>query len=204
MKDRVAVLGWGSLVWDLEILAPHVEGPWAMGAGPALPLEFSRLSPKRRMGLVVCIDPDLGVPCPTHAIASRRTNLLETRDDLALRERAPQALIGWACARTGRAEGRAAEAVLAWCAATGAAGAVWTDLRPNWADHHPETPFSLAAAEAYLLGLSGESRDEAVRYIASAPAETDTPLRRHLAAQGWWRAEVARVLSRPEAPPASP
>lgn len=233
MEGRVAILGWGSLIWDLESLAPEVEGPWAMRAGPALPLEFSRISPKRKMGLVVCIDPALGVPCPTHAIASRRDDPRASRADLARRERAPLELIGWVCARSGRGEGRSAEAALAWCAATGAAGAVWTDLRPNWAEHHPATPFSLEAAEAYLMGLAGASRDEAVRYIASAPAETDTPLRRRLAARDWWRAEVERVLapgrggrsvagddgaptrpddrdasaesvSRPEAPPASP
>jgi hypothetical protein len=33
-------------------------------------MEFSRISPKRAMGLVVCLDPAAGVPCPTHAIGS--------------------------------------------------------------------------------------------------------------------------------------
>ncbi|MFO7854975.1 MAG: hypothetical protein R6V44_07110 [Paracoccaceae bacterium] len=202
MRDRIAVIGWGSLIWDLDDLAPHVAEPWALGAGPALPLEFSRISPKRRMGLVVCIDPDLGVPCPTHAIASRRTDPAEARADLARRERAPLDLIGWVCARSGRAEGRAADRVAAWCETTGAAGAVWTDLRPNWAEHRTE-PFALAAAEAYLAALTGEARAEAVRYIESAPKETDTRLRRHLATRDWWR-EAAAALSRPADPPSSP
>ena len=56
MKGRFAVIGWGSLIWDLEILEPHVRLPWAMGGGPRMPMEFSRISPKRLMGLVVVLD----------------------------------------------------------------------------------------------------------------------------------------------------
>ena len=49
----IAILGYGSLIWDLEILAPHVAGNWEMRAGPSLPMEFSRISKKRKLGLVV-------------------------------------------------------------------------------------------------------------------------------------------------------
>ena len=80
----IAVLGYGSLIWDLEILEPHVQGPWAMGGGPALPMEFSRISPKRKMGLVACLDPEHGVACPTHAIASRRDAVEAAAQDLAI------------------------------------------------------------------------------------------------------------------------
>jgi hypothetical protein len=86
---RIAILGWGSLIWDLDDLAPNVEGPWSMRAGPRLPMEFSRVSPKRLMGLVVALDPLDGVACPTHAIRSRRTRLADAIADLAARERAP-------------------------------------------------------------------------------------------------------------------
>ena len=88
LEGRFAVLGYGSLIWDLDDLAPHVELPWAMGGGPLLPMEFSRISPKRKMGLVVVLDPDNGVPCPTHAIASVKTDIHSVADDLMRRERA--------------------------------------------------------------------------------------------------------------------
>ncbi|MEO0679999.1 MAG: hypothetical protein AAF192_06255 [Pseudomonadota bacterium] len=194
MRDRVFIIGWGSLIWDLDDLAPKVEGAWRMGAGPRVPLEFSRVSVKRRMGLAVCIDVDHGAPCPTHVIASRRDDPFAAREDLAARERAPTARIGVWCARSRRGDGRSAELVAAWCEGVGAAGAVWTDLTANYAEHHPQG-FSLDHAEAYLAGLRGESRDEAVRYIENAPAGTDTPLRRRLAARAWWRAEAARVAA---------
>jgi hypothetical protein len=44
-----------------------------------------------------------------------------------------------------------------------------------------------------LRCLTGDSLDEAVRYIENAPAATDTPLRRALSADDWWRAEARRL-----------
>ncbi len=71
-ESRIAILGWGSLLWDLDDLAAKVDGPWLRRAGPRLPMEFSRISPKRKMGLVLCLDPADGTGCATHAIRSRR------------------------------------------------------------------------------------------------------------------------------------
>ncbi|MDT8344294.1 MAG: hypothetical protein RQ752_07650 [Thermohalobaculum sp.] len=197
--SRFVVLGWGSLIWDLERLAPDVEGPWQMRAGPRLPMEFTRVSPKRKMGLVVCLDPRHGVACATHAIVSRRHLVGEVVADLAARERAPEERIGRVCLASGASHGATPDviaAVAAWCRATGRTGAVWTDLPSNFAETLG-APFSIARAEGYLRGLAGESLDEAVSYIENAPADTDTPLRRHLAGSAWWRAEVARVAAVP-------
>lgn len=168
-----------------------------MAAGPRLPMEFSRISPKRRMGLVVCLDPDLGVPCATHAIESTRASLAEAIVDLALRERAPASRIGGVCLASGRGQGRTAIAALVrdWCATAGWTGAVWTDLLPNYAETAGEA-FSLDRGAAYLRTLTGESLDEAVRYIENAPVTTDTPMRRLLAADPWWRGHAARLVGR--------
>ena len=194
-QQRYAVLGWGSLIWDLDTLAPHVRLPWAMRAGPRLPMEFSRVSPKRRMGLVVCLDPG-GVPCPTHAVASTRGRLDQAIADLARRERAPEHRIGGVCLTTGASQGREAIAatVREWCRGAGWAGAVWTDLLPNYAEMLGED-FSVERGAAYLHTLAGESLDEAVRYIENAPATTDTPLRRRLSTDPWWRAQAMRLVS---------
>lgn len=194
MRKHYAILGWGSLIWDLEILAPHVDLPWQMGAGPLLPMEFTRISPKRKLGLAVCVDERHGVACPTHAIASRRDSLDAAMTDLAARERAPVNLVGGVCMATRRHLGRSAIAdrVSDWCTATGWQGAVWTDLRPNYAETRGNE-FSVDDAVAYLASLRGESLNEAVRYIENAPEQTDTPLRRTLAGLAWWRSEAARV-----------
>ncbi len=188
---RYAVIGWGSLIWDLDTLAESVEGGWQMGAGPALPLEFARVSAKRRQALTVVVDETHGVPCPSHVIASRRGGVGEAVADLAARERAPVERIGAVCRVSGAMQAstpRVAERVADWCAAAGWAGAVWTDLPGNFAEITGRT-FAIETAIAYLRTLPESGLAEAVRYIESAPVATDTPLRRALAADPWWRAE---------------
>src|SRR6056297_1420483 len=91
---RIAIVGWGSLLWDLETLAPNVAGGWERAGGPRLPLEFSRVSPKRRGALAVVTDAQAGVPCMTSVIASRRSSVGDALIDLADRERAPRERIG--------------------------------------------------------------------------------------------------------------
>ncbi|MEM6904350.1 MAG: hypothetical protein AAF568_00510 [Pseudomonadota bacterium] len=191
----IAIIGWGSLIWDLDDLASHVVGAWAMGAGPALTMEFTLVSPKRKMGLAVCLDPEVGVPCPTHAIRSTRGEIGAARADLARRERTELGNIGAFCQEAGMAEGSSREvisAVAAWCRQAGWQGAVWTDIGPNFAAQ-TGAPFKVARGAAYLRGLTGESLNEAVGYIHRAPAATDTPLRRALAGEAWWQAEVERL-----------
>ena len=194
--SNYAVLGWGSLIWDLDNLGPYVALPWHMDAGPRLPMEFCRVSPKRKMGLAVCLDGTHGVACPTHAITSVRDELALVIADLAARERAPEALIGGVCTATDTTQGRAEIAVIVrdWCLKTGWRGAVWTDLRANYREHLGQD-FSVPHAIRYLRGLSGESLQEAVRYIHFAPSGTDTPLRRALAGDPWWQEQVAILAS---------
>ncbi len=193
--NRYAILGWGSLIWDLDILAPHVRGEWAMGSGPALPIEFTRVSPKRKRALVLCLDAVHGVGCATNVIASVRDGIGAAVTDLARRERAPEQLIGAVCLASGQATGtrpEVVEDVRRWCVAEGWTGAVWTGLPSNFEDHLGEV-FSVPRAVSYLRGLSGDSLDQAVTYIENAPAATDTPLRRALSADERWRGEARRL-----------
>ena len=184
--SQIAIIGWGSLIWDLEILAPHVAGDWHMETGPLLPMEFSRVSPKRKLGLAVCLDPESGVPCQTHIIRSKRSNIREAIQDLQARERAPDGLIGayHPDFQHGRMPSVVAQ-VQDWCEAKGWSGAVWTDLEPNFEAHTKQT-FSVAEGIQYLKTLRGESLAEAHNYIQNAPAQTATPLRAALAKDAWW------------------
>jgi len=185
--SQIAIIGWGSLIWDLEILTPHVAGAWQMEAGPLLPMEFSRVSPKRKLGLVVCLDPEVGVLCQTHIIRSKRRNIHEAIQDLQARERAPDGLIG--AYHTDFQHGRMPTVVAQvqnWCEAKGWSGAVWTDLEPNF-ESHTMRGFSVAEGLQYLKTLRGESLEEAYNYIQNAPTQTATPLRAALAKDAWWQ-----------------
>lgn len=192
MDIPIAILGYGSLIWDLDDLAPRVRGEWRMAAGPALPLEFSRVSPKRKQSLVVVIDTDAGDPCPTHVIESARASVAEAVTDLAARERTDAAHIGWVDIAAGAAHSNrpgVAERVTQWCVATGVTGAVWTDLDGNF-EAATGAPFTIARGIAYLKTLEGDSLAAALEYINGAPAATDTPLRRALMADPWWRSRT--------------
>ncbi|HUS56161.1 MAG TPA: hypothetical protein VMY41_19405 [Thermohalobaculum sp.] len=192
---RYAIIGWGSLIWDPENIAPHVQGDWAMGGGPVLPMEFTRVSIKRNMALAVCLDVVHGVGCITNAIASVRDEIGPVISDLARRERAPDHHIGAVCLASGHANGTSAAMVAdvrKWCQARGWTGAVWTDLPSNFTEHLGQE-FNIPRAIAYLRGLTGDSLDQAVSYIEQAPAATDTPLRRVLNADDWWLAEARRL-----------
>lgn len=184
---RIAILGWGSLIWDLENLSPHVSGDWHMSGGPLLPMEFSRVSAKRKMGLVVCLDPDVGKDCPTHVIRSSRRKLDDAISDLAIRERSPIDRIGAVgdSFRRGRMP-EVIDRVIAWCLETGWDAAIWTDLEPNFLDHTGQE-FSLRAGFSYLQTLTGDSLTEAHRYITNAPVQTRTPMRRFLETDPWWQ-----------------
>lgn len=197
LKDRIVIIGWGSLIWDLDDLASKVDGDWLMGSGPALPFEFSRVSPKRKQALAVCIDALNGDPCRTNVIVSDKHDIHAAAEDLRARERARDiAFIGAHCPRTGLHRARidtVGASIADWCRQTGAAGAVWTDLDDNFrAERGIE--FSVPNAIAYLQGLKGESFAAAVEYIERAPAATDTPLRRALRDESWWQEAASRLL----------
>ena len=77
----IAIIGWGSLIWDPRDL-PR-EGIW-QDDGPELPIEFSRISVDARLTLV--IDPADGSPVKTRYVLSPRTSLDDAIEDLRSRE----------------------------------------------------------------------------------------------------------------------
>ena len=73
--SKIAVIGFGSLLWDLDDLGTKVSGEWKMYEGPILPLEFSLVSRKRHYALALVIDYGDGAPCPTCVIDSVRSEI---------------------------------------------------------------------------------------------------------------------------------
>lgn len=187
---KIAVIGWGSLLWDLDDLAPHVTGQWQVARGPTLPFEFVRVSPKRQQALVVVIDADHGAPCATSHIESTRDTLEQAVEDLARRERTTANSIGHLDRHGTVVQTRhnfARDAISAWLHASSYDAAVWTDLTGNY-EEILGAPFTLPGAIAYLRTLEGASLIEARRYIESAPANVETPLRAALRQEAWWQA----------------
>ena len=181
MADRIALLGWGSLLWEGGNEFEACHDPW-QDDGPSLRIEFCRISASRNGALTLVIDPENGVPTRVAYCLSRRSNIEEVIEDLRTRERTTARNIG-TLGRVGEArchDPGSQEAILSWLAGQDVDGVVWTDLRSNFAQKQGQ-PFSVASALAYLQALDPEARKKAIEYIHKAPQFVRTPLRDALA-----------------------
>jgi len=176
---KIAVLGWGSLIWRLGTL--QVAGDW-QADGPVLPIELSRISNDGRLTLVV--DEQNGAEVPTRYAISAFDDLALAIADLQKREGAtsPEAIGFTDLAKNNESataksrHGKSCERIKAWAAARQIDAVIWTALESNFASKASKA-FSVDAAIQYLGALTGKSRDLAREYIEKAPAEVRTPVR---------------------------
>src|SRR5579883_123803 len=179
----IAILGWGSLIWDPRQLGESI-GTW-LDDGPVLRIEFSRISSDHRLTLV--LDESNGVEVATLYTLSTRLKLEEALSDLAHREGMVQTdRVGLVDRRNATSRSRSnytAETVATWADQKGLSAVIWTDLPSNFAEKR-RIRFSPETAAAYVSSLQGVERDAALEYIRRAPTQVDTPVRRLLREQG--------------------
>ena len=173
---RIAIIGWGSLIWDQRELP--TKGSWTEN-GPILPLEFSRRSSDGRLTLV--IDTQHGRDASTRYAESNRDELENAVCDLMHREGTSRKNIGVVDCRARPDQALTNELrIWEWAVANNFDFAIWTTLSPrvpnDWGG------FSVHRAEAYLRDLPKICKEHARRYILNAPPEVQTPLREHLRA----------------------
>jgi hypothetical protein len=180
-QQRIALIGWGSLVYDPGDL--QFSSAWHPD-GPALPVEFCRQSRDERITLVLTPDtPRVTTLWATLAVR----NLAEARQLLANREaRRIDASIeitgSWSLPA---ANGMWAEEISAWAHVHDLDGAVWTALGPKFHGVDGRIP-TVGEVVAHLGGLSGQQREAAERYVRCAPAQIKTPYRSAIEyALGW-------------------
>ena len=178
---KIAILGWGSLVWEPRNLS--LKDCWTP-CGPVLPLEFSRVSKDGRLTLV--IDMKCGERVPTRYAVSSRTDLGDAIADLRDREGTVRKWIGFVNLASGIAsksefpeQADVFGTIVEWCKKTDLKAAVWTALP---AQFQAETckAFTVENAIEYLRGLPKTAGDNAFEYIKKAPEEVVTPVRRRL------------------------
>jgi len=183
---RIAILGWGSLIWDRRDLP--ITGDWQRG-GPVLPIEFSRISKSgERAGcLTLVIDEQHGANVTTRFALSASTSLDTAIADLRTAERIKpehKDRIGYVnlISNTERAYARqqhprSCDAIKAWAQAQQLDAVVWTALPSNF-EAEPKQPFSVEAAILYLKALAEPTKSRALEYLRRAPEEVVTPLRK--------------------------
>jgi hypothetical protein len=184
---KIAVLGWGSLLWDKthrEFDRHH--GEWKFD-GPVLKLEFSRKSASRLNALTLVIDAVHGQPCKAAYAISKRRTVAKALADLQTREGTGPRSIGCVLADGTRREGRDADSVdviLRWAQSASLDVVLWTDLQGHFANV-PKDEFVNAAVE-HLQRLPAEAKALAAEYVWRAPEFIVTPLRTALQAEPWF------------------
>ena len=177
MMTHVALLGWGSLLWDRNDAFDCWHNSWQED-GPILKIEFSRISSSRKGALTLVVDPENGASIRVSWCLSRRLTVDEAVDDLRRREKTSVQNVGRIGGGTApRCRDRETlQAIESWAAQRALGGVVWSDLRSNFAMERHEN-YSVDAGIRYFPSLKGLSRAQAIDYIKRAPAFVRTPFR---------------------------
>jgi hypothetical protein len=193
---KIAVLAWGSLVWDPRDLR---RAAGFTANGPLLPIEFCRVSHDGRLTLV--IDESFGAICKTYSAPSALQHLAAAIENLYQREGMLSARgVGFVEPASGQPSDIAIErhpeavaTIAAWATANGYDAAIWTALASNFDDLNAGgEPFSVTAAIRYLEALEGRDAAAfagALAYVRKAPPEVETPVRDEVARR--WPARSA-------------
>ena len=184
---KIAVVAWGSLVWDPRDLEAVGFAP----TGPLLPVEFCRVAGDGRLTLAV--DETYGDLCKTYSAPSALENLDAAIENLKLREGMRHAReVGFVELASGKQgdiamqrHPQAVATIAAWATATRHDTAIWTALASNFHEYDKAgEPFSVTAAIGYLEQLEKSAAakfDQALAYIRKAPPEVETPVREEVA-----------------------
>jgi len=191
---QIAVIGWGSLIWCPGCL--RIKSRWHSD-GPALPVEFARISGDGRLTLVI----HPGSPeQPTYWALSQFEAVQQARENLGAREGTKNLknihLLTAEGEKEGKIDPRVASKVEQWLKdRLDVQAAIWTGLTSNW-PHRRDRQFTREDAVQYVGELE-RSRDEAKaaydrahEYISNAPSQIQTPVRKMIRESRGWKDET--------------
>ncbi len=201
---RIAVLGWGSLIWKPDGLA--VQSKWHTD-GPCLPVEFARKSKGMRVTLVL-------VPRYQHlsrsywafsafgTVDAAAENLRERERTRLKRIHVADAKTWWTAGEGSGPRDEFGSAVSAWVAGRDDVDvAIWTGLKPEVFNPDSRRVPLEDQVVAFLRSLGPDYEPEAKRYIQMAPASIDTPVRKAIERElGWKRKPLPKNLFEREEP----
>jgi len=175
---RIAIIGWGSLIWDPRNLNTSSD-KWYQD-GPMLPIEFARISNDGRLTLVIL--PDCEKQQTLWALSALAT-IEDARENLRLREGRTKnqhihSRIRGGAAKPDSISREVLTQIDGWLEAhLDIDAVVWTGLPSNWEEKRG-CSWSLIEAEAYLNSLDGDVCKRAREYIDRAPQEIRTEFRK--------------------------
>lgn len=175
----IAILAWGSLVYDQRNLC--TEGEWQTD-GPNLSIEYARISGAQgEQKLTLVIKPGF-LLVPVLYIKSCYESLLESRENLRLREGTPDiANIGFIDFSNGtqsirRLKKEIFTELTTWNMAKGFDAIIWTDLAPNFSTK-TSMRFNIQNIFDFFGNLSPEELLATKHYVQNTPGQVQTQFR---------------------------
>jgi hypothetical protein len=186
---KIAILGWGSLVWNpenLEIDKTKGQNGW-LSDGPMLPIEFARISNDGRLTLVIVPGKD---EIKTLYSISRFVDLDHVILDLACREGCPKSKIGYFVKSEGtyHSKSNIRNNIESWIInqKEEIEAVIWTDLSMNFKEKIG-VELSLENVINYLRYQPQDVKVKTEQYIRRAPTVVNTAIRRITETEfGWY------------------
>ena len=171
----IAILGWGSLIWDPGEL--KYDGEWR-NDGPCLPIEFARISKDKRLTLVIYENASL---VQTLWCKSSFNNLDEAIENLKSREKTPKKeFIGYVSLVSNKSQSSVIKnldsKIRLWARKKNIDAVIWTDLPSNFQSKENKK-FNKDNVIEYLKALNEDDFNNAKKYILNAPKQINTPVR---------------------------
>jgi hypothetical protein len=187
MPPQIAILGWGSLLWEGGADLDRWHDDWR-DDGPSLKLEFSRVSSTRLGALTLVLDSKHGTHTTVAWCMSKRKEPADAVADLRCREGCgigSIARLDLPLPETSPPQYQEAATVAEWASTRELDVVVWTALQSNF-ETKVGKPFSVEEAVAYVKGLSPEAKVRAAEYVWRAPRFVNTPMRKALERPPWF------------------
>lgn len=193
MRRKIAILGWGSLIWDTDTgkgrdLELQCSGEWKEAVGLELPLEFSRVSESRKKALTLVIDETNGALCCVQYRMSKRKELDDAICDLRSREGTNLKNIGYWSADGRTEKCGVVKRIGDWAEQTKIDAVVWTALESNFfaKSKNKREEFTVESAIRHIKNLPREGKVLAAEYVWKAPEGIRTKLRDELETAPWF------------------
>lgn len=177
---KIAIIGWGSLIWQPKDLKFDNNIGWKEN-GPVLPIEFARISKDGRLTLVIT---SRGTEVPTlYSVSSFDTIDLAVLN-LAVREGSGRKSIGYFNKTKDEfspIDFPFKSNIRNWIQTTDFDAVIWTNLPEKWIlNEENKKEFDSNGRIKYLQSLKGNQSAVAEEYIRNTPKQIATTYRKQI------------------------
>lgn len=191
MEKPIAIIAWGSLIWEPKYLNYDKQLGW-INDGPILPIEFARISKDGRLTLVITENGCLNRTFYT--LANSNISFEEAIENLRIREgKCNRKYIGFYKAETDEFhtdDFKYKEEIRNWSKEKKIKNIIWTDLPEKWSHKNEnEETVNIIPNERieYLKNLPSEKKELAEKYIRKTPPQIKTNFRKLIEKQFNWK-----------------